>query len=252
MCTVSWRVRNCGYDLFFNRDELNVRAPEIAPFIEDASGVRFIAPRDGDHGGTWLLVNEHGVTVCLLNDYANSWRPHPAAARFSRGHIVLGMADVRTPQELLERIAAQPLANAAPFYLLALFPDAEPLLLHWVGGGLACRQGKISPPVLTSSSFATAEVVATRLGRFAEFVQRPEQPQLGELIAFHRQHDAAAAASSVAMNRSDAATRSFIRVSVDRRSVALTYEPACWPRRDCITPVTLNLSRRVDPASAAA
>jgi hypothetical protein len=153
------------------------------------------------------------------------------------------MADVRNAGEVLDRMTTQPLANTAPFHLLALSPEAEPLLLHWVGGALACRRGKISPPVLTTSSFATADVVATRLGRFAQFVQRPEQPQLRELAAFHREHDAAAGAFSVAMNRPDAATRSFIHVLVDRRSVGLTYEPACWCGKRFGTSTALVLAR---------
>ncbi len=80
MCTVSWRAARDGYDLFFNRDELHTRAPELPPALSERDGVRFLAPRDGDHGGTWLAVNEHGLTVCLLNDYANPWRPAAGGA----------------------------------------------------------------------------------------------------------------------------------------------------------------------------
>ncbi len=252
MCTVSWRVRDRGYDLFFNRDELNTRAPEIAPVIDESAGVRFIAPRDGDRGGTWLLANEHGITVCLLNDYASPWRPEPGKPQFSRGHIVLAMADAATAEEILGRAETQPLANTAPFHLLALIPDQEPLLLHWHGAGLARRHGSVSPAVLTSSSFATADVVAARLRHYSRLVRQPENPDLAELAAFHRQHDPTAGAFSVAMNRTDAATRSFIRVSVDRRSVALTYERAHWRRGGYSAPIRWLLSRRREPVAAVA
>lgn len=252
MCTVSWRRRARGYDLFFNRDELHTRAPELAPGIDQASGTAFIAPRDGDFGGTWLLVNEHGVTVCLLNDYAAAWRPASASPRFSRGHIVLELGGVRTAGEISGRVAAQPLAHTPPFHLLALAPGEEPLLLHWHGAGLTRRQGEIAPPVLTSSSFATAEVIAARLRQFDRFVPRPEKPQLAELAAFHRQHDPAAGAYSVAMHRPDAATRSITQVTVDRTSVALTYESIFWPHAGGTAPRQYFLPRRAARVSSAA
>ena len=88
MCTVSWRVSREGYDLFFNRDELNTRAPEVAPAIGQSEGVAFLAPRDGTSGGTWLLANDRGLTLGLLNDYGASWRPAAAVVRVSRGQIV--------------------------------------------------------------------------------------------------------------------------------------------------------------------
>ncbi len=252
MCTVSWRHRSGGYDLFFNRDELNTRAPESAPFIDELNGVRFVAPRDGDHRGTWLLANEHGITVCLLNDYANAWRPPLAAPYFSRGHIVLATASVRNSQEVVARVEGQPLAHTAPFHLLVLSAGENPLHLHWHGAGLARREGEISPPMFTSSSFATSDVVAARLQHFYRCVARPEQPELAELTAFHRQHDPAAGAFSVAMRRPGAATRSHIRVSVVRRSVALSYERAHWSHEVRTAPRQFLLKRRAEPAASVA
>ena len=50
MCTLTWRaVREGGYDLFFNRDELNTRGAEEPPRLGKAAGLPFAAPRDGDH-----------------------------------------------------------------------------------------------------------------------------------------------------------------------------------------------------------
>jgi len=46
---------------------------------------------------------------------------------------------------------------------------------------------------------------------------------VAELARFHRQHDPAAGAHSVAMSRPNAATRSTIHVSVDRVRVVLAY-----------------------------
>jgi len=61
MCTVSGSVAREGYDLWFNRDELNTRAPEQAPAVASCDGVAFLGPRDGDHGGTWMVASELGL-----------------------------------------------------------------------------------------------------------------------------------------------------------------------------------------------
>ena len=243
MCTVSWRQTRAGYDLFFNRDELHSRQPEFPPTLQTDEGITFVAPRDGECGGTWLLTNEYGVTICLLNDYANSWRPAPGATRYSRGHIVLSTAPTNSLDEIVECVERHPLAWVAPFWLLGIAPKAAPLLLHWNGITLVRRQTPIRPAVLTSSSFETAEVTAVRLREFCRRVRVPCRPTVSELAKFHRQHDPSAGAYSVAMHRSDAATRSFIHVAVNRGRVSLDYQPAHWP-----SILTLSRSRRAKTA----
>ena len=53
MCTLTWtRARGEatgpeGYRLWFNRDELRSRGPEVPPRVEEtASGLRYVAPGD--------------------------------------------------------------------------------------------------------------------------------------------------------------------------------------------------------------
>jgi hypothetical protein len=243
MCTVSWRRERGGYDLFFNRDELHTRAPESPPERGERNGVAFLAPRDGARGGTWLLVNERGVTVCLLNDYASARQivvaasasestvPPLAGARgyaLSRGEIVLACAGATSPDDAIASVRAQPLARIAPFHLLVLAPDAEPRLLHWNGQALNERVGgEVSPP-FSSSSFATAEVIAARVRRFAAYAREPAAPTPDELNAYHRQHDARAGAHSVLMRRTDAATRSICHVQVNAARVRLDYTAVAW------------------------
>lgn len=259
MCTVSWRRERDGYDLFFNRDELHTRAPESPPERGERDGIAFLAPRDGARGGTWLLANERGVTVCLLNDYANAGRPagvhvsgvgpalrsrpgwqgdSPAAAQaasaqrprdaLSRGEIVLACAAAARVAEVPALVRAQPLARVAAFHLVAIAPGAEPLVLHWSGAALAVRVGGAVSPPLSSSSFATAEVVAARVRRFSAYAREPAAPTADELAAYHGQHDLRAGAHSVLMRRPDAATRSVCRVGVAGDRVRLDYEAVRW------------------------
>jgi hypothetical protein len=228
MCTVSWAVARGGYDLFFNRDELHSRAPEEPATLTWRDGVAYLAPRDGAHGGTWLLANEFGTTVCLLNDYGVAWRPAASSPRFSRGHVAAACAAAASLDEVLAAVRTQPLTATPAFRLVALRPDEEPLVLHWQGARLVRCHAATAVPPLSSSSFATAEVIAQRTWRFASFVRRPERPQAEELAAYHRQHEPAAGAHSVLMRRPDAATRSIMHVAVDAQRVQLHYQPVQW------------------------
>ena len=67
MCTVSWLYHPGGYQLFCNRDEKHHRLPALPPLSCVHRGMQYVAPVDGDAGGTWLAVNEAGLTLCLLN-----------------------------------------------------------------------------------------------------------------------------------------------------------------------------------------
>jgi len=236
MCTVTWRRQPDSYDLFFNRDELNSRAPELPPVLAEKDGVNFIAPRDGDHGGTWLLVNEYGLTVCLLNDYACPWRPAEASALFSRGHLVIACAPAENLASVVEIIARQPLARTVPFRVLAISIGEEPLLLHWTGIDLAKSTGASVAIPLSSSSYATDDVVKARRLRLREYVRSIDKQEVSELAAYHRQHSTADGAHSVLMRRPDAATRSVTQVSVNSSEVKCVYQSV----RQSVTGPTLN------------
>ncbi len=243
MCTVSWSASSHGYDLLFNRDELHTRAPELAPEAAVHAGVTFLAPRDGAHGGTWLLVNDHGLTICLLNDYGASWQPARESTRFSRGHIVLAGAEAATHAHLIEIINFQPLARTPAFQLLALSAEEGAIVLRWAGGTLT--QLAAGPP-LSSSSYATAAVIATRTRRFHDLVPSGSSPEFGDLLAYHRQQDNTDGAYSVLMCRPDAATRSITHVTVHSGSVTMRYEAVRWARQSAVflEPVVRMLPRR--------
>jgi len=226
MCTVSWSRRLDGYDLFFNRDERKTRAAELPPALARRAGVAFVAPWDGERGGTWLAANEFGVTVCLLNDYASSWRPAFGIESNSRGHVVTSCAMATNRAEVLRILRAQPLVRTPAFRLVALSRDEAPLVVSW-DGVLRYSDGA-EVPFLSSSSFATDDVVAYRRARYQVVAGDIAKPALAELAALHHDHDPARGAHSVLMHRSDASTRSVTHVAVDAGGVRLRYQPVQW------------------------
>jgi len=103
MCTVSWVHEDRGYQLFVNRDEKLTRAVATDPQLLCHDGVRFLAPIDGDFGGTWIATNEFGVSVCLLNGATGSQAPAGRDHR-SRGQIVLHLVSAKSLQEVVPKL----------------------------------------------------------------------------------------------------------------------------------------------------
>jgi hypothetical protein len=233
MCTLTWRaVREGGYDLFFNRDELHTRGAEEPPRLEKAAGMTFAAPRDGDHSGSWLMLNARGLTVALLNFY-----PAGKTGRGieSRGGLPLACAACANAAEVSAVLRARRLANFAPFHLVAIEAKGAGLLWRWDGDAL---HEAPAPLFLTSSSFAPERVEAARAARYAGLGEITEATQR----AFHHHHDFAAGAESVCMRRPDACTRSVCRVRVRSGEAGeLAYTPLVWPEGAPGAATTLRL-----------
>src|SRR5271166_4952326 len=104
MCTLSWIRDEDGYQLFFNRDEKLSRKSAMPPRQATRDGVRFLAPVDGDFGGSWIATNEIGVSVCLLNgtNLTGSSGGRPRKAR-SRGLLLLDLISSSSVAAVCER-----------------------------------------------------------------------------------------------------------------------------------------------------
>lgn len=218
MCTMTWRAAAegaGGYDLFFNRDERHERAAEVAPCVGvTRNGVEYLAPADGEKGGSWLVLNAHGLTVCLLNYY-----PRGVVERGmeSRGNLPLLCAGGLCVADVVAAMREVELRQFAPFHLVAADAGGGAVWLRW--DGRAMHEAD-APEFLTSSSFAPERVQAARAASWAAWTERTSEG----LAAFHRQHDPAAGAESVCMLRPDARTRSVCAVRVATGERRLAYE----------------------------
>lgn len=222
MCTVTWAHSDAGYALFFNRDEFRSRPAEHPPKRWNTKGVAALAPLDDGGGGTWLAVNEHGLTAGLLNHYAlESKSPdHPR----SRGGIPLIAASHASVKDALAWVSSTGLQKFKPFHLILVDSAGNSALATWDGSGLEVNID-IRPPV-TTSSFRPEEVAAARHAQFCEFFPAGRQVTADVLEAFHRSSNPRGGEFSVWMNRSDGCTRSMIRVDVGQAQVAMRYHVA--------------------------
>jgi len=219
VCTALWLSSGEGYELFFNRDESARRGVAHPPSAFTVHGVRCLAPVDADAGGTWLGVNELGLTVGLLN--GRDARPAIGEAR-SRGLLVRELLSSRDLDEVASRLAAADLARYRAFTLAAFAPGREPVAHDW--NGLALVPAPAVLP-LSSSSLDAGRARAERTRAFERLVRERGAVDRELLAEFQRSHEPERGPWSPCMHRADASTVSASQVLVTRDSVAFRYAP---------------------------
>ncbi len=244
MCTVSWVHSATGYELFCNRDERNERGPELAATETETNGVRWLAPRDGDFGGTWVAVNELGLSIVLLNAYAESLGATPEEWT-SRGRLVTALADAATAEEACGRLRRVGLPSYRPFVLAILEPGAPVHVARWDGRSLALRENAEDEMPLVSSGVLPEAVRRHRAEVLAGM--SADALDAGVLERFHKSHEGGPSALSTCMHRDDARTRSTCRVSVTSEAVRLVHTPGPPCETEPLSP--LELARRPVVAS---
>jgi hypothetical protein len=224
MCTVTWARQPDGYHLLCNRDERRTRGVASEPRLMRRGGVHFVAPIDSDFGGTWIAVNEHGLTVCLLNGPQS--RPAPMKTRRSRGLLLLDLAWASTLDECALFLQQLDLTVYGAFSLLMLAPGEPSIVAEWDGSHLSLDRNADARMPLTSSSFDPDGVHHARLGQFQQRVITGEIIDAATLYDFHTSHGGQASAYSTCMHREDAETVSFSWIVVTRSQIRFQYSPA--------------------------
>ena len=198
MCTLTWNRPASGeLEIFFNRDELKTRPIAEVPSRHEVDGISFLSPRDPRGGGTWMLANEYGLVVCLLNKWELQGRS--IADPRSRGQLVWSLANLISVDEVESRLDF--LENYHAFTLV-VFSKTGDRCWQWDESSL--HAGEV-PEFLTSSSFRFEEVSRERAACFTSHVGGAE---------FHASTGAESSAYTVRMNRPDAQTWSRSRLSL--------------------------------------
>jgi hypothetical protein len=241
MCTLTWKPLDDGYALFFNRDERRDRPDAHPPAPHMRNGSRCIVPIDPRGGGSWLLVNEFGLTLALLNHYPRARTPMPVAPK-SRGELVLAAADCVSIEDAVARIRARPLAAYAPFRWVAA-DASHAIALVWNGSRLTRRRLPSAGAMLTSSAWRPLATARARHAEFKRLTSGIGEADLRDIDAFHHQRDAVEPARGVLMARADARTHSISCIRMMASEVTFAYEvlsedanaDACGPRQRAIT-----------------
>ena len=236
MCTVTWLLEEERLALFANRDELRTRKRALPPRRHSSAGGHYLAPVDGDAGGTWVAVNATGLVLCLLNDYRSA-PPGLVGDFISRGRLVAELIDAPDLNALEERWSALVWARYRPFRLLALAAGSEPRLLCWNGSESSVERETVEMP-LCSSSFDDRGAARTREELLSTFQARIDLEPDKRLLRFHQSHLPERGPYSVCMHRPDAVTVSFTLVEVDADRVSMAYaggSPCTTPLENLVT-----------------
>lgn len=218
MCTVSWIHDQDGYELLCNRDEKLARKSAREPRLSVRNGTRYLAPVDGDFGGTWIATNEFGISLCLLNGAQGQRAPGTR----SRGLLVLDLIPLPSIAAIFTAVQAGDLSVYMPFTLAALEPGKPTAVIEWNGSRTKIHQHAEPHFMLTSSSFDTEAVCKGRAEPFAHLSKGVVDP--GVLIRFHQSHEPARSAYSPCMHRPDAQTVSFSRICVSNGRADFCYK----------------------------
>ncbi|MFW5728477.1 MAG: NRDE family protein [bacterium] len=246
MCTVTWCSEDSGYVLLFNRDEARTRGPAFPPEVRMRNGVRFISPMDSDAGGTWLGVNEYGVTVGLLNfcstEYtADTQALPPGGIKVSRGILVNSLLDSPDIETVDARLRETDRTRYMPFLLFAMESAERRAYWNWTGRAFERTDEPDLP--LSTSGFSPEDVLRFRSQVLRRIIDQHGGLSSETLFAFHCYHDPEYPTHSVSMEREEARTVSFTEIRVRRDHVSLAYT-AGFPATGAAFPA-LSVKRRV-------
>jgi hypothetical protein len=222
MCTVSWIREVEGYILAFNRDERRTRKPAKGPSLAELRGVEYIAPSDGDYGGSWIGVNKFGLTLCLLNRYEATIEM--SAKEFtSRGLLLTDLLDCAHTQQVERRISKVHLRTFRPFTMLALGIHDAARVFEWTGLAFRVLASADSMSPLISSSYKESQIAESRRREFKRLTSEAADVDTAMLHRFHRSHKPERGPLSVCMHRDDAATVSMSVITVKLKAIEFSY-----------------------------
>ena len=225
MCTVSLIGLRDGFRLACNRDELRSRPTGQRPVTKPFGNRQAVFPLDPQSNGTWVAVNDAGLTFALLN--ANPPRRLDLSDepdRHSRGLIIPSLLHCFDADEAYE-LAAEIDPRRFPLFRLVICDgvfwadirsdgwDVTPSIQRFNG----------SPLMFTSSGLGDHVVERPRRELFDRMV-RPD-PCPGTQDAFHSHEWPDQPQLSVTMTRDDARTVSRTVIEVRGGAAQLKYTP---------------------------
>ncbi|NVK28704.1 MAG: NRDE family protein [Flavobacteriia bacterium] len=214
MCSVSWWIEESGYQLFFNRDEQKTRTPALSPQSFVLQGTQVLMPIDPVGKGSWISLNEAGVSLCLLNNYQGKT---PSGQLTSRGQLVKQLSSATGLAQIEWQFAQLDLQQFAPFTLLAFeLGNSKVREFQWDGENVSILYAQ-SPHF--SSAVALDSVTAYRQSVYDELAVASAD----DLLLFHSQHHPEQPHFSVCMHREDAQTVSFTRIQASQNDLQMTY-----------------------------
>lgn len=239
MCTalIYRNLQTEEFGLGFNRDESFLRKKAELPSVYESNQVKVLSPKDGDHHGTWIGVNNKGDVYALLNLY--EVKILSIAKPISRGWLV---------SQLLERkinfnsLNPDSLKDFLPFRLIFLTFE-KTSLLTWDGKTVQIEEDRSEWQVYASSALHGKEAEKVRKQTFEiNFLQNSYFPFMQISKDYLSCHIPEKGSLSPCMHRDVAHTVSQTILYVQNGIIHLEYKDGQPCEEKYWTSYKLNLS----------
>ncbi len=213
MCSVTFWPHRHGYRLAMNRDESLTRIAGLPPARFVVGGRAVVHPGE-PAGGTWISLNDRGVTFALINWYAITARaPAPTT---SRGEVVRTLRDCTAPDEATARLRELPLLRINPFRVIGFFPEQQAVQeWRWNVATLTEVPHDWSPRQWLSSGHDESTAQRIRSATFDALRTETDAGSLPWLRRLHSSHGPERGPFSTCMHRADAATVSYTEIEIE-------------------------------------
>jgi hypothetical protein len=233
MCTVTFIARRSGYCLGMNRDEKLTRAEGLLPTRKKMDGRTVLCPSEPG-GGTWIALNDRGVSLALINWYSVGRRVecHP----ISRGAVINAVGAADSAAFVNDRVRKLPLPRINPFRLIGVFPrSGEIAEWRWNLKRLVQKKRDWRTQQWISSGFDEPAAQRVRGGEFRKALWHSRAPWVSWLRKLHSSHAPHIGPFSTCMHRSDAATVSYTEIMVSPFVATMRYHagPPCTWSANC-------------------
>ncbi len=182
---------------------------------------RVICPSEPG-GGTWVALNDSGVSLALIN-----WCSVPARIETSavtRGEVVKTTLTANEPRLVENQLVNLALNRINPFRLIGIFPAAGDVIeWRWDLKTLERNVHAWQPQQWISSGFDEPTAQRERSRTFQQALKQRSAGSLDWLRRLHRSHAPEIGPFSACMHRTDATTVSYTEVVVPGSKVTLRY-----------------------------
>jgi hypothetical protein len=241
MCTVTFIGRKNGYLLGMNRDEQLSRVVGLPPAKKTISGCVVLAPSEPG-GGTWIALNDAGVTFALINWYSITARVKGETV--SRGRVVNATCIAKTTGLAAAALAQLPLQRINPFRLIGVFPATKEIAeWRWDLKTLVSKKHRWKDQQWISSGWDEPAAQRVRSRTFRAALKQQSAGSLGWLRRLHRSHSPQAGPFSTCMHRADAATVSYAEVTLSPTKALMNYHVGSLCIEGATKPLKLSLKR---------
>jgi hypothetical protein len=204
--------RKHGYCLAMNRDEKLARPQGLPPKLKVVKNRRVICPSEPG-GGTWIALNDFGVSLALINWY--SVPTQIETSRITRGEVVRSTSPADNAKAVEQLLSDLPLHRINPFRLVGVFSACDQINeWRWDLRNLDRKVHPWRPQQWISSGFNEPAAQRERSQTFQRALKQTSVGSLDWLRRLHRSHAPATGPFSTCMHRTDAATVSYTEVLV--------------------------------------